>query len=145
MTYRNLHNRDSPLLRLPGEIRNQIYHYAIGGHEACPTWDSGACYDVELRASRYNTSGGTRKCWAELFNLGYVCKQLNTETKNLPYQLTVFQADIGAAFERFLCQLKEEKKQLITTVSSASSTSTVLASGPTHSSPPLLSCSAALL
>ncbi|KAI4677689.1 uncharacterized protein J4E84_009008 [Alternaria hordeiaustralica] len=113
----NLHNRGSPLLSLPGEIRNQIYHYVIGGYEACPTWDSGACIDVELRASRYNTSGGTRKCWAELFNLTYVCKQLNMETKNLPYELTVFQADIAAAFERFMCQLKEEKKQLITTVS----------------------------
>ncbi|KAI4662054.1 uncharacterized protein J4E78_004845 [Alternaria triticimaculans] len=114
---RTLQNRDSPLLRLPAEIRNQIYGYVIGGHEACPTWDSGACIDVEIRASRYNTSGGTRKCWAELFNLTYVCKQLNMETKSLPYELTVFQADIGAAFERFMCQLKEEKKQLMTTVS----------------------------
>jgi len=117
MTYRNLHNRNSPLLRLPGEIRNQIYHYVIGGHEACPTWDSRDCLDVELRATRYNTSGGTREGWAELFTLSYVCKQLNMETKNLPYELTAFQSDICAAFDRFLCQLKEEKKELITTVS----------------------------
>jgi len=117
MTLRTLQNRDSPLLRLPAEIRNQIYGYVIGGYEACPTWSSGDCIDVELRAAKYNTSGDTRDCWAALFMLSYVCKQLNMETKNLPYELTVFQSDICAAFEMFMCQLKEEKKQLITTVS----------------------------
>jgi len=117
MTLRTLQNRDSPLLRLPAEIRNQIYGYVIGGHEACPTWEDRDCLDVELRATRYNTSGGTREGWAALFMLSYVCKQLNMETKNLPYELTAFQSDICAAFDRFLCQLKEEKKELITTIS----------------------------
>jgi hypothetical protein len=117
MASRAWNDKRSPFLRLPGEIRNEIYRYVIGGHEALPFWVNSDCTEVELRASLYNESGETGQGWTELFNLSYVCKRLNTETRTLPYKLTVFQVDLGAVFETFLNKLKEKKKQLITTIS----------------------------
>ena len=56
---------DSPLLRLPGEIRNAIYAYAVGGYRIDIGWD-----EVTM------TDPNDRRCDKErFFALGQTCRQ----------------------------------------------------------------------
>jgi len=77
---------NSPLLRLPGEIRNEIFAYVY----------TEAVYELELEAKGWYTefrvvlSGPEkylRKCEV---HLSLVCRQVQTETAMLPYKLGEF-------------------------------------------------------
>ncbi|CAN9337104.1 unnamed protein product [Alternaria alternata] len=76
--------RNSPLLRLPAELRNRIYEYALGGHKI---------YMV-IRFSE-----NKEKLWLDrtdrcgvvpAFTLLKVCSQINAEAALLPYSLNTF-------------------------------------------------------
>ena len=75
---------NSPLLRLPAELRNEIfafvytdaaYHLELGG------------YDGEFRTVLINTVTYSRRCEVRLF---LVCRQVHAETAMLPYELGSF-------------------------------------------------------
>ncbi|KAI4641893.1 uncharacterized protein J4E78_010323 [Alternaria triticimaculans] len=76
----------SPLLRLPAEIRNIIFAYALSHG------------DIELKVIPRIINGPGRKgCWkhrnwANPFNISplYACRQIYFETALLPYELNVF-------------------------------------------------------
>jgi hypothetical protein len=126
------YNSNYPLLHLLGEIRNQIYHYVIGGHEAASIYREENTNYMELEVSLYNEAGETERCWADLFNLSHVCKELNQKTKVLPYTHTVFQARPGTEFGVLLSLLKEDKMKLIILFRSVSNTTTTSIVGSTR-------------
>jgi hypothetical protein len=72
--------RNSPLLRLPAELRNQVYHYALGGRkfEVYRT----AC--KQIRVFQENLPA---------FALLLVCSQIYAETRLLPYSLNAFEVE----------------------------------------------------
>jgi hypothetical protein len=71
-----LHNQTSPLLSLPGEIRNRIYRFALVASE-----EEGA---IELSPEDYLA----RK------QLLYVCKQIRVETEKIFYVENVFAINV---------------------------------------------------
>jgi hypothetical protein len=79
------HNSNSPLLRLPAEIRNQIYNYVIGRHH----------YEIRTRGSSgitYYLSPGSASSpsWREQNGLSQTCRQLHHETSALPFRNNMF-------------------------------------------------------
>ncbi|CAE7000757.1 hypothetical protein CFE70_001059 [Pyrenophora teres f. teres 0-1] len=72
-----LNATNSPLLRLPAELRNQIYEYALGGH---------IFYFYTECSNEYPHD----RFFHNDIALVYVCRQLNAETALLPYALNSF-------------------------------------------------------
>ncbi|KAF1946287.1 hypothetical protein EJ02DRAFT_330922, partial [Clathrospora elynae] len=76
--------KESPLLRLPREVRDMIYKYAIGGHEVNPKHSPG------YYSGKYRFGDETEQNWENMFSLGLTCRQLNKETENMVYTLNIF-------------------------------------------------------
>jgi hypothetical protein len=76
---------DSPLLRLPGEIRNSIYSYVFGydTHEFARPFQGTQCLP------RLVLSSG----WPHLDILS-VCRQTQRETALLPFELSTFELEL---------------------------------------------------
>jgi hypothetical protein len=108
---------DSPLLRLPRELRDEIYKYAIGGNEITVCHPDAYYRRFIVRAGAYNEGSANMGKWKELFDVSLACRQLNAETKDLPYKLSVWANHLGREFGDFLSQFKQSKKQAITTIS----------------------------
>ncbi|KAI8940198.1 hypothetical protein NX059_003904 [Plenodomus lindquistii] len=72
-------NAQSRLLRLPGELRNQIWELALGGH----------IFGTNTRASFFSALLVTRLA-PNPFALLQVCRQIYAETALLPFQLSEF-------------------------------------------------------
>ncbi|KAF1912565.1 hypothetical protein BDU57DRAFT_417852, partial [Ampelomyces quisqualis] len=74
------------LLRLPGELRNRIYEYAIGGNEVrrVSKW-FGSWMVFETTSDCCGTYSS--EAWEALNNLPRVCRQLRGETRVLPFRL----------------------------------------------------------
>ncbi|KAI4676687.1 uncharacterized protein J4E84_009522 [Alternaria hordeiaustralica] len=88
----------SPLLRLPAEIRNMIFAYALSHG------------DIELNVvPRIQNAPSRKGCWKHLnwpipvnISLIYACQQIHFETALLPYELNVFVvAGSDRAFQDF--------------------------------------------
>jgi hypothetical protein len=109
--------QESPLIRLPRELRDEIYRYAIGGNEITIFHPGPNVRSFIVYAGVYNDRAQTNAKWNELFGLSLTCRQLNVETKLLPYQLNVWANVLGTEFGDFLSQLKANKQQAITTIS----------------------------
>ncbi|KAF2874983.1 hypothetical protein BDV95DRAFT_603756 [Massariosphaeria phaeospora] len=80
----------SPLLRLPGEIRNRIWELATGG-EGIEIWEDGQDYEngpkkcrVRRVRQQYRQSGYA------VFRLSEICRQIQQETTVMPYALNTF-------------------------------------------------------
>ena len=54
----------------------------------------------------------SKERWDSLFSLSLVCRQLNHETKNLPYELNCFSVGNTAAYD--MPNMKADKENLIT-------------------------------
>ncbi|KAF2635352.1 hypothetical protein P280DRAFT_196935 [Massarina eburnea CBS 473.64] len=70
--------RESPLLRLPAEVRNEIYNYAL--------------------TADYKFSDSGKLPLAASLSLLVVCRQINTEASNLPLMLSTFHLDSALAY-----------------------------------------------
>lgn len=81
-TVRNL--QQSPLLRLPGEIRSRIYEYALGGHTFTPAGEQRLYTDGPAGSQLDDDT------WKGLQHLAQVCRQLREETQLLPYSMNIF-------------------------------------------------------
>jgi hypothetical protein len=100
----------SPLLRLPAELRNKVYEYALGGWEIRIWYD--LTYKIDESKQKSDSTGrvcaacrpasGVKKPWIRarkaVLNLPSVCRQLNAETKMLPFTLN----DLGLQDDRYL-------------------------------------------
>jgi hypothetical protein len=85
---RSLRNQcESPLLRLPGEIKNQVYEYALGGK----TWTIWRGQDDVCNKRK------------DALALLRVCRQLHADTAALPFKLSIFAHNGDPfAFQRWL-------------------------------------------
>ena len=91
----------SPLLRLPGEVRNRIYEYALGGEEVCCSYYK----RPYLRPGQPNRTG-KEKYPLSLLMLPQVCRQIHAESALLPYHLNDFWFDMTYASEDMSGSLK---------------------------------------
>lgn len=107
-------SRQSPLLRLPGEIRNLIYEYALANNvivvnDHAP--NSSMVYP--LPGPTIDVLNYEKQPYGNLFSLGYTCHQLHHETHNLVYTNNIFRI----CGERFTQMLTTEQLQSITAIS----------------------------
>jgi hypothetical protein len=114
---------DSPLLRLPGEIRNKIYEYALGGNTILICLSShkppfGRLIS-EIVDPRQETSRQVIRTvpFSALLQLPGVCRQLRSEAGSLPYALSKFVVRVGLEFlERFVEALPYKMRSYIKTL-----------------------------
>lgn len=81
-----LHNqKQSPLLRLPAELRNWIYEYALG---------SLTIRKCLFRPHKFRAFDTSRQERTNLTALASTCRQLYGETRLLPFELNVFKGHV---------------------------------------------------
>ncbi|KAI4644337.1 hypothetical protein J4E93_006238 [Alternaria ventricosa] len=153
----------SPLLRLPGELRNKIFAYAVGGyiitakrpilHEPsddeadwyCPRFEDDSdnrlkfCLTTTVQpqvprepdAISYHSDyyindcvpwdpfleGKTSTSVSRIFTVGYVCRQIYTETALLQYKTNYFHFDTPVFIDLFLMQLTFDQRRAIPAIS----------------------------
>jgi hypothetical protein len=114
---RTLKNQlQSPLLRLPPELRNKIYDYVCGGLTVCPTKMNTPPYRLW---SRY-TKDRLTSDWKPLPNpTSYllVCRQMYSEMALLPLKLNDFEIFHFRSSSQFIGQLSTEQRNAIDSVS----------------------------
>jgi hypothetical protein len=106
----------SPFLRLPGEIRNTIYHYAMAGNEI---------YAVS-RGSKIMCMGrpASQFAWkfepmTEImaFHLPLVCRQIRLETgKYFTFKFNTFGSTMPEDFSQLVARFTDDQKARIETV-----------------------------
>ncbi|RYO63426.1 hypothetical protein AA0113_g6119 [Alternaria arborescens] len=90
----------SPLLQLPGEIRNKIYQYALGGHHIYLDEHQPSFKRLVIRRAE-----GKRISKDGLFALGYTCRQTHSESAILLFSLNEFIGYFWSTFEIQRCEL----------------------------------------
>jgi len=112
---RTLRNqRESPLLRLPAELRNQIYAYVLGDHEICTEslpWGYPTPGHHHIQLSSHNNGIWTRP--HHFLALTATSRQLRSETEFLPFRLNCFQAHHSRSFQHFLGILSHRQRNAI--------------------------------
>lgn len=88
-----------------------IYAYAIGGHEIHVMYSKG----YGTLQARTGLAWPCKELWDSLLSLSLVCRQLNHETKQLPYELNTFCLEGVSTYS--LLRMKAAKEKLITTIS----------------------------
>jgi hypothetical protein len=103
----SINQANSPFLRLPGEIRNRIYEYALGGNTiniGYQTYHSSYekvvpvfkyhCTVFSERVNPYKDRQNARVNTSRSFTLlNNICRQLYLETTALPYKLNTIAFD----------------------------------------------------
>jgi len=102
----------SPLLRLPAELRNKIYGYALGGIELRMSYRSKELgvvspmsYDPHMSFTPFH----------RLVGLTLVSRQIYAETKILPFELCTMLA-LGSTFNGLIERLNLTQRQAISTI-----------------------------
>lgn len=98
--------RDSPLLRLPAELRNQIFQYALG----CKTWT------FLVRESHQQTVYVPSRLEHALALLA-VCRQIYAETALLPFSLDTFSFDHYTDLQWWLKAQRPAQSDVVSTIS----------------------------
>jgi hypothetical protein len=98
--------QSSPLLRLPPELRNQIYEYVLGGEIYYLLDSSGR---MILIKNRYN---GARRPQKHCFALLETCRQLHAETASLPSSLNTF-ASSSLTIANFFSKLTTAQQEAV--------------------------------
>ncbi|KAF2253551.1 hypothetical protein BU26DRAFT_560846 [Trematosphaeria pertusa] len=78
----------SPLLRLPGELRNRIYALVLGGMEIYAV--EGGSKDIIAVGQPAGTYPTKLRCLRNFLALTAVCRQIHAESALLPYELNSF-------------------------------------------------------
>jgi hypothetical protein len=97
--------RDSQLLRLPAELRNQTFRYALGGK----TWSF--VVREPYRQWAYNCSAFTMA-----LALLAICRQIYTETALLPFSLGSFSFNDPDEFSLWLKALRSAQRDEVSVV-----------------------------
>jgi hypothetical protein len=99
----------SPLLRLPGEIRNQIYGHAFAGKMISLAYrGSFYLYDAESEKRETYTLN-------ELVGATTTCHQVRSETTVLPFRYNEFES-LRQALPKFLSKLQKEQRNAMVSV-----------------------------
>lgn len=76
----------SPLLRLPAELRNSVYTYALGGHRI----SIGAPYSLDPGEMTVIESDDCQYPASALLGLTLACRQTHAETRDQVFELNEF-------------------------------------------------------
>lgn len=99
---RSLRNqRESPLLRLPSELRNEIYQYVLGGHTYDLPMESGGQPGTQLPERPMDLS------------LPLACRQTYLEALPIIYSHNTFAFEYGYDMEMFCAQRKSSEVRCI--------------------------------
>ncbi|KAI4644342.1 hypothetical protein J4E93_006243 [Alternaria ventricosa] len=107
---------ESPLLRLPGELRNRICELAVGGNIIVVR----SCYKRPGKISVHLTSADTPgpvTSVSGIFTMGLACRQLHQEIALTQYTKNIFHFDGVQAFRTFVEGLTTAQRALLTSVS----------------------------
>ena len=98
LTHHSAHSntQNSPLLRLPAEIRNTIYDLVLSSHRDFHTFDV-------ARQKRMRQNGGSETTIQQLALL-QVCRQLYTETNLIALNSTPFAFGSVTDFSKYIAQ-----------------------------------------
>jgi len=100
-------------LRIPAELRNQIYEYVLGG--MCLEADYRQTYTtghrIKVQPMPYEPRQG--KEVVRLLALTETCRQIRSETRLLPFALNEFCGSTIKIFCVFVTSLSEEQRRII--------------------------------
>ncbi|KAI4659039.1 uncharacterized protein J4E78_005462 [Alternaria triticimaculans] len=116
---------ESPLLRLPGELRNRIYELAVGGNIIVVTKSYTRPGKTSVCLTSANTSGPDAKSAqasirapvSGIFTIGLVCRQLHRETALSQYAKNLFHFDNMYHGRDFVDSLSSAQRALLTSIS----------------------------
>ncbi|KAL5121288.1 hypothetical protein ACEQ8H_000756 [Pleosporales sp. CAS-2024a] len=113
---RNRHR--SPLLRLPGELRNKVYEYVLGGVivSVFPSVDARFAYQLHAHRTSPSATLGEDPTMLEAMALLRVCRHIYAETRFLPLKLFTLHVNSGGSFFEFLKTLHPMERDAITTI-----------------------------
>ena len=101
--------KNSPLLRLPGELRNRIYEHALADSFIEPM-------SYQRTVSRHPRESSNPPMSATV-SLIRTCRQTRSEAEPLFFAHTTFGFDSRYDFHRFLAHVGPGKRELITSIS----------------------------
>ena len=102
---------NSPLLRLPSELRTKIWHYALGGITVYPNLK-------RLRYRKYgSTSTGLFKSNLGQLSLPRTCRQIYSEAALVFYHENTFAFHDYKAFKRFRDRIRDAHFAMIRSIS----------------------------
>ncbi|KAF1912483.1 hypothetical protein BDU57DRAFT_458390, partial [Ampelomyces quisqualis] len=112
--------QQSPLLRLPGELRNKVYEYAmtgitvtvhLAGRRGAETYALHANVAATPTTDAISTSDMNR-----VIGLTRVCRQIQVETHLLPFASITFHGVSNGSFLTFIDSLSNAQRDAISTV-----------------------------
>ena len=107
--------KNSPLLRLPGELRNKIYGYALGDSFIEPL--------LRRRTASIHARISSGRPMSHTVSLIRTCRQTRSEAESLFFSHTTFGFNFSRYdFHRFLAHVGREKRELITSIAMTFST-----------------------
>ncbi|KAI4631575.1 uncharacterized protein J4E87_002280 [Alternaria ethzedia] len=107
-----MNRQRSPLLRLPAELRNKIYEYALGGMELRISYRN---RELGLVAAMFYNTPVLFTSLHRLVGLTLVSRQLYAETKILPFELCTMLA-LRFTFNDLIERLNITQRQAISTI-----------------------------
>jgi hypothetical protein len=113
---RNRHQ--SSLLRLPGELRNKIYRYAMSGVTLSifPSPNSRERFHLHAHLAGATTVAVPSSKVLDMTSLTRVCRQVYVETLLLPFQAITFHIHSDGSFLKFIDVLSDAERDAISTV-----------------------------
>ncbi|KAF2663018.1 hypothetical protein K491DRAFT_686176 [Lophiostoma macrostomum CBS 122681] len=119
-------SKQSPLLRLPSELRNKIFEDALGGMTVVVRCITIAHPEYHLKHKgaircRFYPQGQlctpeNRVHWNHAFQLPLVCRQLYSETITWPYELNMFQFSGGPSIMSWALHRGKAQTEVIRTI-----------------------------
>jgi hypothetical protein len=119
LQYSEARNRKtSPLLRLPGELRNRVYGYALSGvtisvFPAPKPWDPA---QLHAHVADPVTALTATSNVMDTINLTRVCRQIHAETRLLPFRAFTFHVNSDGSFNKFIDILLAVQRDAISTI-----------------------------
>jgi hypothetical protein len=110
----NLNASHSPLLRLPGDVRNKICKLAMGGNYIEVPGD----YDTNPKGNAISNPTWPEYVPLSAFHLPEVCRQIYPETAVLAYKLNIFVIGIGVgrSNKKWIRKLLPAQRDAITAI-----------------------------
>lgn len=115
-------NSESPLLKLPAEIRSRIFQYAVGGRTfQCRFRGVVLSRDqvvqlIDWHLERWHPDFEVRGGDKNVFALLSVCRQIYAETALLPFYTSIFSFSEERALQTFLKSRLEIEREAVYTI-----------------------------